>query len=97
MFFVKIKNGLFLKKLKLDGNLPIKLTFFPKIKMVRMVHRNLFYNKDFNIYDRKKELWRKTDLGLQNLTFEGCFEMEMILKNILEVPATIPAQFPCIE
>ena len=45
-FPYKIKNRLFPKQWKLDGNLPIKLTFFPKIKMVRMVHRNLFYNMD---------------------------------------------------
>ena len=45
----KIKNGLFPKKRILDGKLPIKLTFFPKIKMVRMVHRNLFYNMDLKI------------------------------------------------
>ena len=27
-------------------------------------------------------------------TFEGCFEVEMTFKNILEVPALIPDQFP---
>ena len=48
-FHYKIKNGLFPKKWKLDGNLPIKLTFLPKTKMVRMVHRNLFYITDLEI------------------------------------------------
>ena len=32
-----------------------------KIKMVRMVHRNLFYNMNLNKYDSKWELRRKTD------------------------------------
>ncbi len=36
----------------------------------------------------------KSVLGSQNRTFEGCFEIKMTFKNILEVPALIPAQFP---
>ena len=36
----------------------------------------------------------KFRIGIPNLTFEGCFEVKMIFKNILEVPAVIPAQFP---
>ena len=80
----------------------------PKTKMVRMVNRNLFYNRDLENSDRKAELWRKTEIlegsknwkisfEFQNRTFEGCFKIKMIFKNILEVPATIPAQFPYIK
>ena len=99
-FPYKIKNRLFPKKWKLDGNLPIKLTFLPKTKMVRMVHRNLFYNTELKICDLKSELWRKTEnlegwenweimFEVQNWTFEGCFEVKMTFKNILGASATI--------
>ena len=27
---------------------------------------------------------------------EGCFQVKILLKDILEVPALIPVQFPCI-
>ena len=75
-----------------------------KIKTVRMVHRNLFYNMDLKIQDLKRELWGeiedlegwenlKFSFEVQNLTFEGCFEVKMTFKNILGVSATIPAQF----
>ena len=60
-FPYNIKNRLFPKKWKLDGNLPIKLTFLPKTKMVRMVHRNLFYNTELKNCDSKIELWRNTE------------------------------------
>ena len=54
------------------------------------------------------ELWRKTEIlegsksskfrfEVQNLSFEDCFEVKMIFKSILEVPALIPAQFPYIR
>ena len=70
-----------------------------------MVNRNLFYNRDLENCDRKRELWRKTEIfeesknrkisfGVQNRTFEGCFETKMIFKNILTPSALIPAQFP---
>ena len=36
----------------------------------------------------------KISFGVQNRTSEGCFETKIIFKNILEVPALIPAQFP---
>ena len=36
----------------------------------------------------------KIRFEVQKLSFEGCFETKMIFKNILEVPALIPAQFP---
>ena len=73
-----------------------------------MVNRNLFYNRDLENCDRKRELWRKTEIlrrwggpkfriEVQNWTFEGCFETKMIFKNIPEVPALIPAQFPYIK
>ena len=45
----KIKKGCFPKKLILDGSLPIKATLGLKINMVRMVHRNLFYNREFEV------------------------------------------------
>ena len=32
-----------------------------KIKMVRMVHRNLFYSTELKICDAKSELWRETE------------------------------------
>ena len=36
----------------------------------------------------------KISFEVQNSSFEGCFEMKMIFKNILGVPDLIPAQFP---
>ena len=45
------------------GNVfPRLCQFWSKIKMVRMVYRNIFYRLDFNICDLKDELWRKTDI-----------------------------------
>ena len=35
----------------------------------------------------------KTKFEVQHLIFEGCFEVKMILENILKVPATIPGPF----
>ena len=74
-----------------------------KIKMVRMVHNNLFYNKDLtflkykNNYGGKENMegWEGQNfrIEIQNLTFDGCFEVNMIFKNILEVPALTPYQF----
>ena len=54
------------------------------------------------------ELWRKlifqrgsafqnSGLRSQISTFEGCFEVKIIFKIILGVPATIPAQFPYVK
>ena len=51
------------------------------------------------------ELWRKTEnlegwdnwkmrFEVQKLTFEGCFEVKMMFKIILGVPAFILGQFP---
>ena len=36
----------------------------------------------------------KFRIEVQNWTFEGCFGVKMISKNILEVQDLIPAQFP---
>ena len=41
-------------------------TFLPKTKMVRVVHMNIFYRMDLEIYDSKSELQTKTE----NLTFQ---------------------------
>ena len=46
---MKSKIDFFPKKLILYCFLLIKITFLLKIKMVRMVHRNLFYNTDLKI------------------------------------------------
>ena len=40
---------------------------------------------------------QKIEKSVQNWTFEGCFETRMIFKNILEVPAILPTQFPYIN
>ena len=49
------------------GNvLRYQVTFLPKTKMVRVVHMNIFYRMDLEIYDSKSELWTKTE----NLTFQ---------------------------
>ena len=72
-----------------------------------MVHRNHFYDTDLNNCDPKRELWRNTEnvevskkdkirFGVQNWTSEGCVQTKIIFKNILEVPALIPAQFSYI-
>ena len=37
------------EKKHVDCNLHIKITFWLNIKMGRMVHRNLFYNRDLQI------------------------------------------------
>ena len=45
------------------GNvLPSNCDFLPKTKMVRMVHRNLFYEMGLEISDEKKELWTKSKI-----------------------------------
>ena len=61
--------------------------------MVRVVHMNIFYRMDLEIYDSKSELWAKTenlDFGkMKNqfwgpkLTFEANSKTEMTFKNIL--------------
>ena len=83
------------------GNvLPSNCDFLPKTKMVRMVHRNLFYEMGLEISDEKKELWTKTEnlegskiskisFEVQNGTFELCLKTKMIFKNILTSSATI--------
>ena len=44
------------------GNvLRYQVTFLPKTKMVRVVHMNIFYRMDLEIYDSKSELWTKTE------------------------------------
>ena len=58
------------------GNvLPYQDDVLPKTKMVRMVHMNIFYRMDLEIYDSKSELWTQTE----NLGFE-----------ILEIPVLGP-------
>ena len=37
----------------------------------------------------------KISFEVQKRTFESCFKTNMTFKNILEVSALIPAQFPC--
>ena len=46
----EIKNVSF-RKMILDLNLPIKITSGLKIKMVHMVHSNLFYNAELEFCD----------------------------------------------
>ena len=105
MFLINSKTGFSLKHLDFDGELHIKIEILPNTKIVRMAHRNLFYDTDLKVCDQKRKLWRKTKIlrrwgnlkfriGVQNWTFEGCFEVKMILKNILKVPTVILAQFP---
>ena len=44
------------------GNvLPYQDDFLPKTKMVRVVHMNIFYRMDLEIYDLKSEFWTKTE------------------------------------
>ena len=87
------------------GNvLPSNRDFLPKTKMVRMVHRNLFYEMGLEISDEKKELWTKTEnlegsqiskisFEVQNVTFELCLKTKIILNNIGTPRATILIQF----
>ena len=53
IFFIEIwKMGL-----RFFGNvLRYQVTFLPKTKMVRVVHMNIFYRMDLEIYDSKSEL-----------------------------------------
>ena len=39
----------------------------------------------------------KISFEVQKRTFESCFKTKMIFKNILEVPALIPAKFPYLK
>ena len=39
----------------------------------------------------------KISFEVHKMIFEKCFETKMSLKNILEVPALIPAQLPYIK
>ena len=77
------------------------------IKMVRMVHRKLFYNTELKMCDSKSELWRKTEnlegseiskfgFEVQDWTFEGCSKSQITLKHIGTPSATIPIQFTCM-
>ena len=70
--------------------------------MVRMVHRNLFYEMGLEISDEKKELWTKTEnlegsknskisFEVQNGVFEGLVKDEITLKYIAVPSATISA------
>ena len=72
--------------------------------MVRMVHRNLFYEMGLEISDEKKELWTKTEnlegsknskisFDVQNGTFELCLKTKITLKNIGTPRATSLDQF----
>ena len=76
--------------------------FLPKTKMVRMVHRNLFYEMGLEISDEKKELWTKSKLlgrsknakisfEVQNGAFEGFVKDKITLKYIAVPSATILA------
>ena len=58
-----MRNGLFPQQLSLYCFLLIKTTCLSKTKMVRMVHRNLFYNTDLNVafLDEKRKLWWKIE------------------------------------
>ena len=38
-----------------------RIIVLPKTKMVRMVHRNLFYEMGLEISDEKHDLWAKTE------------------------------------
>ena len=85
------------------GNvLPSNCDFLPKTKMVRMVHRNLFYEMGLEISDEKKELWTKTEnlegsknskisFEVQNGAFEGFVKDKITLKYIAVPSATILA------
>ena len=76
-----------------------------KIKMVRMVYRNISYRLDFKFYDPKTELWRKTEnlrrsknskfsFEVQYWSLEGVFKDKMQLKIIIIYSAIILAWFP---
>ena len=85
------------------GNvLPSNCDFLPKTKMVRMVHRNLFYEMGLEISDEKKELWTKTEnlegsknskisFEVQNGVFEAFVKDKITLKYIAAPSATILA------
>ena len=60
---MKSEIDLFPKNVILYWNLMIKLTFLPKTKMVRMVHRNLSYNTDSKFSDPRRESWELTIYG----------------------------------
>ena len=57
------------------GNvLRYQVTFLPKTKMVRVVHMNIFYRMDLEIYDLKSEFVTKTEnldfQKIENFSFE---------------------------
>ena len=98
-FHRNLKNGF--SPISFFGNvLPYPGESSLKIKMVRMVHRNLFYNTELKISDPKSELWRKTEIlrgwenskfscEVQYWTLEGVFKDRMIFKYILEYSQVI--------
>ena len=70
--------------------------------MVRMVHRNLFYEMGLEISDEKQELWTnskniegsknsKINFEVQKGTFEGLVKDKITLKYIAAPSATILA------
>ena len=70
--------------------------------MVHMVNWNLFFNRDLENCDRKRELWRKTEIfegsknwnikfEVQNSTSERFDKTKMTFKNIPEYSRVIPA------
>ena len=72
--------------------------------MVRMVHRNMFYEMGLEINDPKSELGTKSKISgrsknskisfeVQNVTFELCLETKIIFKNIAVSSATMLIQF----
>ena len=66
-----------------------------KTKMVRMVHRNLFYDMELRICDPKMELWRETEkhdfqkmknlCWYPTLNFDAISKTKMISKQFLDL------------
>ena len=55
------KNWHFPKKWNLEGILPVKINFLPKIQMVRMVQMNTVGRMDLGKLEIKNQFWKKTD------------------------------------
>ena len=60
LFYRKLKKWYFPKKWDIDGKNQVKVKKMMKPKMVRMVHRNIFYDRDLEICDSKSRIWRKS-------------------------------------
>ena len=73
-FLDKIKNPRFPKQWKLDSNLPIKIHFLLKMKLVRMVHTHNFYDMGLEVSDKKAamdENWNFEGVGNLKIQFWG--------------------------